>query len=350
MDVILYGLGPIGRQILDVAARSETLHILGAVDIDPALVGRDVATLSTHSRQAGPQVVATVDDLPTELYTRNGATALHATGSRLSDVWPQLRQLLDAGLSVVSTCEELSYPWHQHPELSKEIDRYARERGRTVLGTGVNPGFVMDVLPMCLTAVFDDVQGIHVTREVDVSSRRVPLQRKVGVGLEPTRFAQMAATGKIGHVGLEESARLVAHGLSWEIDGITNAIEPTIATARHRVELGELLPGEVDGLAQRCVATTKDGRTIELDLVMRVEVEQKDEIVVTGAERHRVVIPGGLPGDTATAAITVNCAERIGGMDKGLLTMAEAGLPRYQHRSFGRGSPLPQDQSKEEDR
>lgn len=332
MDAILYGLGPIGRRILDVAAGSESIDIRGAVDVDPSLVGRDIAALSRLGRPAGIHVVSTVNDLPADVGVRPGATALHATGSRLADVWPQLRELLDAGLSVVSTCEELSYPWHRHPDLSREIDQYARARGLTVLGTGVNPGFVMDVLPMCLTVVLDDVQSIHVTRQVDVSSRRAPLQRKVGVGMQPTVFRDLAAADRIGHVGLEESARLVAHGLGWEIDSVTNTIESTIASTPHDVELGELHPGEVDGLAQRCVATTKDERSIELHLVMRVEVEQQDEIVVTGAERQQMIIPGGLPGDQATAAITVNSAERIGAMDDGLLTMVEAGLPRYRDR------------------
>lgn len=324
MDVVQFGLGPIGVQIVERARRSPALRVVGAVDIDPALVGRDLGSL-WGGPDTGARVVATVAELPP---ADNGGVALHAAGSRLEKVWPQLRDLLAAGLSVVSTCEELAYPWHRHPELAREIDQYAREQGRTVLGTGVNPGFVMDALTLCATAVLGEVRHIRVTRSVDVSTRRLPLQRKVGVGLSREEFERLAEAGEVGHVGLAESARLVAHGLGWELAEVVTGIAPTIATGRHPVALGELAPGEVDGLAQTCRATSADGRRIELDLTMRVEVEQRDEIVVTGDEELRLDIPGGVPGDTATAAIVVSCAARVPTMNPGLLTMAEAGLPR----------------------
>jgi hypothetical protein len=323
-----YGLGPIGLRILELAASSDALDARGAMDVDAEKVGRDAGSLIGRPALGLP-VVRAVDDLPAEVRALPGTTAFHAAGSRLEKVWPQLRELLDAGFAVVSTCEELAYPWHRYPELSREIDAYAKERGLAVLGTGVNPGFVMDALALCLTAALGDVRRVRVTRAVDVSARRIPLQRKVGVGMDRDDFVRLAEAGEIGHVGLEESARLVAHGLGWALDDVTNTIEPTIATARRDVDLGELRPGDVDGLWQTCVARTLDGRSIELDLTMRVEVEQRDEIVVGGDEQYRLVIPEGLPDDAATAAIAVNCGKRIATMGKGLLTMVEAGLPRH---------------------
>jgi 4-hydroxy-tetrahydrodipicolinate reductase len=315
-------------RILELVRRSEKLRIRGAVDIDPTKVGRDVGVL-LDGIEIGTTVVASVHDLPVETAGQNGVTAVHAAGSRLEKVWPQLRELLDSGFSVVSTCEELSFPWNRHPELSREIDDYARERGLSVLGTGVNPGFVMDVLPLCLTATFGDVRSIRVSRAVDVSTRRVPLQQKVGVGMARDEFVKLAQVSEIGHVGLEESARLLAHGLGWELGDVSNTIEPTLATRKHRLDVGELSPGDVDGLAQTTVASTSDGRGIELSLTMRVEVDQQDEITVIGEDQRRLIIPGGIPGDYATAAITANCVKQAQSFPPGLATMAEVGMPRH---------------------
>lgn len=325
METVHFGLGPIGVRILDLALKAPRLQVRGAVDIDPAQLGQDVGSL-TGGPDIGVAVVASVGELPD--LGGAGGVALHAAGSRLATAWPQLRELLDAGLSVVSTCEELAYPWHRHPELSREIDQYARQRGLTVLGTGVNPGFVMDTLALCATTVLADVRTVRVTRAVDVSTRRVPLQRKVGVGMTRETFERLAVAGEIGHVGLEESARLVAHGLGWELTEVTVTLAPTIATRSHQVALGELAPGDVDGQAQTCLAVTADGRRIALDLTMRVETEQRDEVIVAGDQELRLTIPGGVAGDTATAAMAVNCASRVASMGSGLLTMAEAGLPR----------------------
>lgn len=329
MDTVVFGLGPIGVQILDLALRSPRLRVRGAVDIDPDKAGRDLGSL-LGGQHTGIRVVASAGDLPAP--AGPGGVALHAAGSQLEKVWPQLRELLDAGLSVVSTCEQLAFPWHRHPELSREIDRYARARGLTVLGTGVNPGFVLDTLALCATTVFSEVRAVRARRVVDVSTRRTQLQRKVGVGMDRAGFERLAAAGEIGHVGLEESARLVGYGLGWELTEVTGTLAPAIATRPHRVAIGELAPGDVDGQLQTCVAATADGRRIELDLTMRVEAESVDEVAIagdlTGDGELRLTVPGGVAGDTATATIAVNCAARVGAMGPGLLTMADAGLPR----------------------
>lgn len=329
MDTVHFGLGPIGARILDLALRSRRLRVRGAVDIDPEKAGRDVGSL-LGGADTGTRVVTTVGDLPDP--DGAGGVALHAAGSDLAAAWPQLRELLDAGWSVVSTCEQLAYPWHRHPELSREIDRYAAERGLTVLGTGVNPGFVLDTLALCATAVFGEVRVVRARRVVDVSTRREQLQRKVGVGMDRATFERLAAAGEIGHVGLEESARLVAYGLGWELAEVTGTLRPAVATRAHSVAIGKLAPGDVDGQLQTCAASTADGRRIELDLTMRVEAEAVDEITVTGdlggAGELRLAVPGGVAGDAATAAIAVNCAARVDTMAPGLLTMAGAGLPR----------------------
>jgi hypothetical protein len=326
-SVIQFGLGPIGIEILRRAYLSEKISVLGAVDIDLEKAGKDIGVL-LGKEEAGMEVAARVQELSLGAEEETKRVAIHATGSSLHRVWPQIRELLDEGFSVVSTCEELSYPWHRHPELSNEIDAYAKGMGLSVLGTGVNPGFVIDTLPLCLTAVTNEVLRVAVSRRVDISERRLPLQEKVGIGLDKETFERLAAEGEVGHVGLEESARLLAYGLNWEFVEVSNTIEPTISEESSSVELTSLEKGDVDGLHQTSVGKTEDGKEVKLDLTMRVGVEPRDEIVVEGEEHRRLIIPNGVFGDTATAAMAVNCAKMLVSAAAGLLTMADVGLPR----------------------
>lgn len=318
MNVLSFGLGPIGLEILKQCQEATNINVIGAVDIDPEKVGKDIGLLIGKETK-GINVVSSMKEFkkPDNDSSRN--VAIHATGSNLENIWPQIKQLLDHGFSVVSTCEELSYPMARYPELAKEIDEYTRKKHLTVLGTGVNPGFVMDTLVLCLSSVTKNISCIKVSRKVDVSKRRLPLQKKVGVGMEKDVFEQLAEKGKIGHVGLEESVRLIAYGLNLQITDVSNSIEPTISKVDQKV----------NGLHQTSITKTKEGKHLVLDLIMSVGVNQADEIVITGDESQRLVIPGGIFGDTATASIAINNSKLVHSMsERGLKTMADIGLPR----------------------
>ncbi len=321
-----FGLGPIGLEILKQATEAHHFNVLGAVDIDPAKVGKDIGEF-INAQSKGIKVVANLDEL--ELSDENPKVAIHATGSNLEKVWPQIKHLLDHGFSVVSTCEELSYPWYRYAELSKEIDDYAKNKGLFVIGTGVNPGFIMDTMTLFLTSVTNKVTNINVSRKVDVSKRRIPLQKKVGVGMTVDQFNELAAENKIGHVGLEESARLIAYGLGISLNEVKNSIQPVIANKAYSLTSGNLKPGQVSGQHQIVEATTTDGRKITLELVMAVDVEQEDRIRIDGSERTELVIPNGIFGDTATAAMSINVAKTVANNPTvGLLTMADIPLSR----------------------
>lgn len=333
MNAVQFGLGPIGMEILEIMTHeSNGLNPIAAVDVDPEKAGRDIGALLGR-KHTGIRVIPSLQGLShqvrrAEVGEETEHVAIHATGSNLEVVWPQIKELLDNGFSVVSTCEEIAYPWHRYPELSNEIDAYSRERGLSVLGTGVNPGFVMDTLVLCLTAITGRTERIEVNRRVEVSKRRLQLQEKVGVGMPRETFEQLAAKGEIGHVGLEESVRLVAYAVNWRLSEVTNSLEPTIAGKSQSLALMDIQPGDVDGLHQTSVGRTEDGKEIRLDLTMRAEIEQKDEIVVYGDMRHRLLIPEGIFGDTATAAIAVNCAKMMRSAPRGLINMADIRVPR----------------------
>jgi 4-hydroxy-tetrahydrodipicolinate reductase len=329
INILSYGLGPIGIKIMQSCLQNPGFRLIGAVDIDPQKIGKDAGGLADLS-PIGVAVSGSLDNMQ-HAAVQDRKLALHATGSNLEQVWPQIRQLLDHGYSIISTCEQLSYPWARYPELSQEINQYARDKQQFVIGTGVNPGFVMDALTLFATSVSQNITGIRVSRKVDVSKRRVPLQKKVGIGMTPEAFRELAIHDRIGHVGLEESLRLIAYGLNLSLTNVENSIEPTIAWEESELAVGLLKKDEVSGLHQIARGTTREAIPIELDLIMSVGVSQEDRITLETKDLGNVefVIPSGIFGDTATVNVVVNTAKTLytfGG--SGLLTMADICLTR----------------------
>src|SRR3989454_8283777 len=202
-------------------ARGPRLCAAGA--IAPPKAGRPAAAFIPG---APPDVVIPAD--AAAVLNAGADIVLHSTQSRLAQVLPQLLPLADAGLAVISTCEELAFPWYHHPVEAASLDALARSRGVGVVGLGVNPGFVMDLLPVILTSPCRDIRRITVSRVVDVDLRRVPLQQKVGVGLPVEEFRRGVAAGRLGHIGLPQSAAMIAHALGWTLNRIDETIEPVV--------------------------------------------------------------------------------------------------------------------------
>jgi len=303
---IVFGLGPIGAGIAQVAL--ERGHaIVGAVDIDPQKAGRPLSAL-VEGAGALP-IQRTVDPL----LNAGADVVLHSTQSHLVQVMPQLVPLLDAGLNVISTCEELAYPWRHHPEEAALLDRMARERGARIVGLGVNPGFVMDALPVMLAAPCRRVERITVERVVDVGVRRLPLQRKVGVGLSVEAFHRGVREGTIGHVGLPQSTAMIAAAMGWDLDAIEESVEPEVDRAR-----------TVRGLHQVCHGRRGGAPLVTLDLTMAVDVPRpRDTVRIDGVPPIAMEIAGGIHGDVATWAIVVNAIPRILSARPGLLTAVQ---------------------------
>jgi len=318
---IHYGLGPIGCHIARVAARRSQIAIVGGVDIDPAKVGHDLGTVIGLEKPLG---IAVERDLAAILKRTEADVVVHSTGSFLPQVRDQIEALVQAGLNMVSTCEELSYPWAAHPRIAADLDRLAKDKGVTILGTGVNPGFVMDTLALVLSGVCQDITHLRITRVVDTAQRRVQLQRKTGAGLPLDDFQRRVKAGTLRHVGLPESLHMVAAGLGWKLDEVEDTIEPIVAGAPARSADIVVEPGQAAGVRQ-VARGLKDGReVIALHLVMQLGApESYDAVDIAGTPPVHMRIAGGVHGDQATAAIVVNAIPRVIAADPGLLTMAD---------------------------
>lgn len=326
--IIHYGIGAIGAEVVRLCLNRPEIEIVGAIDSHPSKAGLDLGEAANTGRTLGIKVVYEAEPLLKDVYAD---VVVHSTGSALTTVYPQLMSIVSAEKSVVSSCEELAFPWTRYPEISRKLDRRARETGVRLLGTGVNPGFVMDFLPLVLATACQQVRSIRIERVVDVGTRRMNLQRKVGVGLSVEGFQRGANDGTIGHVGLRESLLMIADTMDWRLDDVAETLEPLIAQGHHKTEYFSVERGYVRGLRQSVRGLSAGREVVRLDLEMSLGVDDpRDVIRIEGTPPVEVRIPGGLQGDQATAAIVTNCIPAVArSRAVGLLSMRDLPVVPY---------------------
>ncbi|MBL9039168.1 MAG: dihydrodipicolinate reductase [Archangium sp.] len=314
------GLGAIGQEIARAALRSEELELIGAVDSNPKLAGRALSTVLGVDMTP----VKIQSSLAAAAQKRRGAVVLHATGSKLPEVKKQVLEAIGLGLHVVSTCEELAFPWLHHADDADAIDAAAQKHGVSVVGTGVNPGFVLDRLIAMLGQVCGEVRHVKATRVVDARTRREALQRKVGAGLTEDEFFALVDGDGLGHVGLVESAALAALGLGLDCDDFEEELRPVFAEEDITGGAFPVKRGRVAGIHQVATALTEGREVVRLELTIAVGADEPgDTIELEGNPPLRVHIPGGIQGDQATANLVIHAAPRVTAAGNGLLTVLD---------------------------
>ena len=317
LTVAQYGIGPIGAEIARLLLTKSWVKIVAAVDIDPNKIGRDLGEVIGLGRTTGVIVTSTLDAKPD--------VVCHSTGSRLREVSDQLKMLLQRGCHVVSTCEELSFPLDE--QIREELMQVARAANVTLLGTGVNPGFVMDKLPLTITSVCQDVKSVEIIRIQNASTRREPLQRKVGAGMTVDEFRTAVDAGRIKHMGLKESLMMVGNGLGVEFDHVTDeAIEPIVADREIITQFLKVAPGQVAGVHQTIEGMGRINVSRELRMYVGAEAVAADRVIVRGVPDVEMEIKSGVHGDRATAAMVVNAIPRIVQARPGVLTMDDISI------------------------
>jgi 2,4-diaminopentanoate dehydrogenase len=312
ITVAQYGLGAIGAEIARLLLTKTWVKVVAAVDIDPNKIGKDLGEVIGLDRRTGVIVTGTLPGKPD--------VVCHSTGSRLEDVERQLSMLLERGCNVVSTCEELSFPLEE--AIRERLCHIAHKNQVSLLGTGVNPGFVMDKLPLTLTSVCQEVRSVEIVRIQNASIRREPLQRKIGAGLTVEEFRAGVDTGRIRHMGLKESLTMIGSGLGVDFQNISEeTIEPIVADRRITTEYLEVAPGQVAGVHQTIHGTGRIDVHLELRMYVGAGDVAVDRVIVRGVPDVEMEIKGGVHGDRATAAIAVNCVPRIVLARAGVLTM-----------------------------
>ncbi len=323
--VMHYGLGPIGVGVLRQVATRKGFKAVGGIDIDPALVGKDLGEIAGLNRKVGAKVM---DDAAAAIKKTQPDVIVLCTLSSVKAIVPQIETVLKFKRPIVSTTEELSYPFWSNKGVAKKIDEMARKAKVAVLGTGVNPGFAMDALPIMLTGVCERVDSVHVDRIQDARSRRLPFQKKIGSGLTREQFQEKVEAGTVRHVGLTESIAMIADALGWKLDRITDTIAPKIAEQQVASEFLTVEPGLVCGIIQDGIGYQADKPLITLHMEAYLGApESFDAVTIDGKPRLYSKVDGGIHGDIATASITANMIPKILSAQPGLRTMRDIAIP-----------------------
>ncbi|MFP3316422.1 MAG: dihydrodipicolinate reductase [Caldivirga sp.] len=316
---VVYGLGPIGQLIAKVALE-RGIELVGAIDIDPSKVGRDVGELIGLKSSIGIRVEGDADKVLNET---KPDVVLHSTGTWLDKVYPQLVKAIRVGADVVSTCETLAWPWYRYPELAELLDNYAKAHGSTVLGAGVNPGFALDVLPAVLTVTLTRLSRVRVVRSLDASRRRYSFQRKIGLGMSLSQFKEALAKGDItAHVGFAESVLLMASMMGIRLDRVEEGQEAIVADRHYETQYFKVEEGQVRGVVGHGSGFVGSNEVIRVELRACIACEDYEEVTLEG-EPTVTWRSSGTPGDPATAAVVVNLAKRIIDAKPGLITLKD---------------------------
>ena len=331
IEIVHVGLGPLGQMMVKSAVERGSFQIVGVVDTDPAKVGKDLGELCGIGRLGVP-VCGTLDDaLRGDPAPR---VAVVTTVSSLAAFEPQVAELARAKLPIVSTCEELSFPWRTQPELAGRIDKLCRDGGIACIGTGVNPGYLMDFFPAVLTSLCRKVTGVRVWRVQDASVRRIPFQQKIGAGLTLEQFEAKRRDGSLRHVGLPESVGFIAARLGWTLDRTTESLEPVVAERDVTTGYKPIAKGMARGVHQVGRGFVAGQEVITLNFKAAVgEPEPYEEVQIEGEPTFSSRIAGGINGDIATCAVTLNAVRSILEVGPGLKTMADLpGLSWFTRR------------------
>jgi len=322
--IVQIGLGPLGQKTIQFVSERKGLKIVAAVDSAPEKAGQDLGKLCGLK----PLGLKVQKDLKSALKDKKADVAVLTTVSSLKIIEKQVAEIAQAGLNIVSTSEELSFPWQTYPLIAQRIDKLCKKNRVACVSTRVNPGFLMDYLPAVLTSVCQKVEKIKITRIQDASKRRIPFQQKIGTGLTPAQFRTKKAEGTLRHVGLVESMHMIAHSLNWKLDRITESLKPVMADRIINSGYVKIVKGIARGVEQ--IGRGYIGKKEVIQLHFRAAVGEKtsaDIIEIIGNPNLTSIIPDGVNGDIATCAITINAIHAILTAAPGLKTMLDLPVP-----------------------
>ncbi|MCL6451072.1 MAG: NADP-binding protein [Acetobacteraceae bacterium] len=325
--------GGMARAVLERRnAGRDGLEIVAAVDRSHVLAGRDLSDVVGLSQRSGVRVSR---DAAATLQQSRPDVVIISTRSELRRVAPQIRLAVEVARSnCITIAEEAAYPWAADRGLAEELDRLARLRGVTVLGTGVNPGFVLDALVIALTGVCLRVDHVRAERINDLSPFGSTVMKAQGVGLTPEDFREGVRRGSVvGHVGFAQSLALIARALGWRLDRVEEVREPILSSVRRSAPHARVEPGRVAGCLHLARGLASGREVICLVHPQQVcpeaeGVKTGDFIAIRGQPDINLSIRPEIPGGTGTVALALNMIPTVVEARPGFLTMADLPLPR----------------------
>lgn len=332
VKVIIWGLGAMGGGMADMLLKKKGVDVVGVIGRG-AKLGKSMYDFIKTERGDRPDVLIQSED---ELLKEKAAdVVLLCTDSFTKEAFPRIKRIIENKMNVVSSAEEMAYPQAQSPELAKEIDRLAKENGVTVLGTGINPGLIMDLLVVLMTGCCEEVDHI-VSRRVNSLSPFGPVvMHEQGIGITVDEFKEGVKTGRLsGHVGFHESIRMITDAIGWELSApVTQSMEPIVTDVDRKSPYGFAKAGDVAGCAMKGFGYVDGELKVEMDHPQQIEPEQVgvqtgDYVIIKGTPNVNMVNSPEVPGGIGTIAMCVNMIPQTINAEPGLKTMIDLPVPR----------------------
>jgi 4-hydroxy-tetrahydrodipicolinate reductase len=333
LRIVQYGVGAMGSNMVKLLQAKSAARIVGAIDIDPAKIGKDLGEVASLNKSLGIPIAYPPEDV---LDKGQIDIVLHATTAFLEDGFPQIMAILERKANVITICQELFFPLGKNMDKALEIDRKARDMGVRVTAVGINPGFVMDIVPIVCSVPCWEVKRVFARRVVDFSPYGPDEMRHIGAGLSPGGFLEGVKQGVIGHIGLLETGAMVAHCLGFTIDEWRQTKEPVITRKERITHFITIAPGNVCGFRQY-VSGLRNGETLVDFRMVGIVCPDSEEDKVTLGDYTRIE---GTPnvditikeeiaqkGGLGTAAVAVNMIPILLKAPPGFHTMNTLALP-----------------------
>lgn len=328
VKVIIWGLGAMGGGMADMLLKKKGVDIVGVVGRGDK-VGKSMYDFIETPRGNRPDVIiGTPEDVIKE---KSADVVLTCTDSFTKTAFDRLKFCLEKKINVVSSAEEMAYPQAQNPELAAELDRIAKENGVSIIGTGINPGLIMDLLVVTMTGCCESVDHI-ISRRVNSLSPFGPVvmeEQGIGVTLEEFRTKHLS-----GHVGFHESVQMIADAIGWKLDGpITQTMDPIVTDVDRKSKYGFAKAGNVAGVDMRAKGVVGGEVKIEMEHPQQIEPEQVgvqtgDYVIIKGTPNINLANMPEVPGGIGTIAMCVNMIPNIINARPGLHTMITVPVPR----------------------
>jgi hypothetical protein len=333
VKVVIWGFGAMGSGMARMLLKKKGVDIVGVCDLHPQRAGKSIFEVLGVERGDRPEVIINpnVDEVLTE---KCCDICLCATDSFTKNAFPRLKFALEKKVNVISTAEEMSFPQAQNPELAMELDRIAKENGVTILGTGINPGLIMDLLVVCLTGCMTDVEHIEAKRVNSLSPFGPAVMEEQGVGITVDAFNKGVADGSLaGHVGFSESIRMIADAIGWKVDKFEQQMAPIVTSVDRKSPFGFAAAGDVAGVNMTGQGYV-DGE-VKIDMIHPQQIEPEmegtytgDYITIKGTPEVNMSIKPEVDGGLGTIAMCVNMIPHVINADAGLKTMIDLPVPR----------------------
>jgi 4-hydroxy-tetrahydrodipicolinate reductase len=309
LKIVQYGLDPLGTEILRNLAGRSDFEVAAAIDSDATETDLSISEATQIPGFEEAPVLCSFEDLP---QSARPDAVFHTAGTGIKDTLEQLKPICESGASVVTSCDEMLFPWHREPELASEIDAICQREKVKVAGAGTDPGAAFNHLPISLAHLTGNIRSVSVESVSNAADRRSAVQDRIGYGLDPETFHEGWANGELGITGFHESLLIVAHSIGWHIPALDQWCEPILAEREFKLPQITVKSGQVCGLYQMIRATIPTGESIQYELRLMLEAEEpNDQIHIVGEPPVEVSVPGTIQGEAANAWALIKTLPRL---------------------------------------